>query len=462
MNPQAIKYVYLLGVGGIGMSALARYFLRRGAKVAGYDRTRVALTEQLESEGIDITYNDEPAHIPASWLDKSQREHLLVIYTPAIPATHQQLQFLREHGITLHKRAAVLGLISAMHPTLAVAGTHGKTTTSTLVAHILQTAGLEPVAFLGGISSNYQTNYLEGKAGSFLVAEADEYDRSFLQLHPQSAIITSVDPDHLDIYGVSEALISSFTEFALRVEDPSRRVIKTGLGLPDAVTAGAFRYSLNAPADAFATDIRLEGDTYHFSLIMQGQRWENFSLGLPGLHNLENAVAAASICWLAGVQEEAIRKACRTFKGVKRRFEYIIRRPELIFIDDYAHHPEELKACIQSVKALYPKKRISGVFQPHLYSRTRDFYDGFAQSLSLLDELFLLDIYPAREEPIPGVSSAALLEKMSHPAARLCTKEALATLVKASNPEVLLTLGAGDIDACVEPLKNELLNLLES
>jgi UDP-N-acetylmuramate--alanine ligase len=461
MNPQAIKYVYLLGVGGIGMSALARYFLRRGAQVRGYDRSRVALTEQLESEGIDITYNDNPDHIPESWLKESQSESLLVIYTPAIPSTHKQLQFLRGKGIALHKRAAVLGLISAMHPTLAVAGTHGKTTTSTLVAHILQTAGLEPVAFLGGISTNYQTNYLEGSTGAFLVAEADEYDRSFLQLHPQSAIITSVDPDHLDIYGDSAALINSFTEFASRVIDPAKRVLKTGLALPDSVTANAFRYNLHAPADAFAEDIRLEGDTYHFSIIMQGQRWKNFSLGLPGLHNLENAIAAASICWLAGVKEEAIREACQTFKGVKRRFEYIIRRPELIFIDDYAHHPEELKACIESVKALYPQKRISGVFQPHLYSRTRDFSEGFVKSLSLLDELFLLDIYPAREEPIPGVSSAALLEKMSHPAARLCTKEALASLIKASKPEVLLTLGAGDIDACVEPLKKELLTLLE-
>lgn len=461
MNHDAIKYVYLLGVGGIGMSALARYFLGQGLNVAGYDRSRVALTEQLEKEGVDIIYADDPAHIPARWLSDAEREHLLVIYTPAIPSSHRQLKYLRELEIPLHKRAEVLGLLSARHKTIAVAGTHGKTTTSTLVAHVLQTAGLEPVAFLGGISGNYHTNYLPGKPGSVLVAEADEYDRSFLKLHPQSAIITSVDADHLDIYGQADALLSSFTEFAQKVAKPFMRVIKTGLSLPESVTAGATRYSLNGPAMVHAENIRLQGDIYHFDLMVNGERWTNLELGQPGLHNLENAVAAAAVCWLEGIGQEQIREAFKTFKGVKRRFEYIVRSSNLIFIDDYAHHPEELKACIRSVRALYPGKKLSGVFQPHLYSRTRDFYDGFAESLSLLDELFLLDIYPAREEPIPGVSAAALLERMNHPAARLVTKDELAAAVTNSHPEVLLTLGAGDIDACVEPLKNHLLNLVK-
>lgn len=461
MNQDAIKYVYLLGVGGIGMSALARYFLGQGLTVAGYDRSRVALTEQLEKEGVDITYVDDPSHIPASWLSEAERQHLLVIYTPAIPANHQQINHLRALEIPLLKRAEVLGLLSARHKTIAVAGTHGKTTTSTLVAHVLQTAGLEPVAFLGGISGNYQTNYLPGKPGSVLVAEADEYDRSFLKLHPNSAIITSVDADHLDIYGEADALISSFTEFALKVSEPSNRVIKSGLQLSESVTTGATRYSLNGPATVYAENIRLQGDIYHFDLVVNGANWSNMQLGLPGLHNLENALAAAAVCWLEGISEEQLRAAFESFKGVKRRFEYIVRSKELIFIDDYAHHPEELKACINSVRTLYPGKKLSGVFQPHLYSRTRDFYDGFAESLSLLDEIFLLDIYPAREEPIPGVSSAALLERMRHPAARLVTKNELAEAVANSHPEVLLTLGAGDIDACVEPLKNHLLNLVK-
>lgn len=461
MNHDSIKYVYLLGVGGIGMSALARYFLGQGVKVAGYDRSCVTLTEQLEKEGVDITYADAPEHIPTSWLSEAERQHLLVIYTPAIPANHQQLKYLRALEIPLYKRAEVLGILSARHKTIAVAGTHGKTTTSTLVAHVLQTAGLEPVAFLGGISGNYLTNYLPGKPGSLLVAEADEYDRSFLKLHPQSAIITSVDADHLDIYGEPDALISSFTEFALKVAEPSKRVIKSGLQLPESVTKGATRYSLYGPAAVYAENIQLQGDIYHFDLMVNGERWTKLELGLPGLHNLENAVAAAAVCLIEGIREEQLRLAFKSFKGVKRRFEYIVRSNKLVFIDDYAHHPEELKACINSVKALYPGKKLSGVFQPHLFSRTRDFYDGFAESLSLLDELFLLDIYPAREEPIPGVSSAALLERMRHPAARLVTKIELAEVVANSHPEVLITLGAGDIDACVEPLKNHLLNLVK-
>lgn len=461
MNHDSIKYVYLLGVGGIGMSALARYFLGQGVKVAGYDRSCVTLTEQLEKEGVDITYADAPEHIPTSWLSEAERQHLLVIYTPAIPANHQQLKYLRALEIPLYKRAEVLGILSARHKTIAVAGTHGKTTTSTLVAHVLQTAGLEPVAFLGGISGNYLTNYLPGKPGSLLVAEADEYDRSFLKLHPQSAIITSVDADHLDIYGEPDALISSFTEFALKVAEPSKRVIKSGLQLPESVTRGATRYSLYGPAAVYAENIQLQGDIYHFDLMVNGERWTKLELGLPGLHNLENAVAAAAVCLIEGIREEQLRQAFKSFKGVKRRFEYIVRSNKLVFIDDYAHHPEELKACINSVKALYPGKKLSGVFQPHLFSRTRDFYDGFAESLSLLDELFLLDIYPAREEPIPGVSSAALLERMRHPAARLVTKIELAEVVANSHPEVLITLGAGDIDACVEPLKNHLLNLVK-
>ena len=456
MNLEAVKYVYLLGAGGIGMSALGRYFLHRGIPVAGYDRTSVSFTDQLQKEGMKLVFEDNAELIPKELLSEELKNHVLVIFTPAIPKDNIILNTLINKGFKLYKRAEVLGMLSKGHPTLAVAGTHGKTTTSTLVAHILKSASLAPVAFLGGVSVNYNTNYLSGNNDSFLVAEADEYDRSFLQLHPHSSIITSTDADHLDIYGKADALLESFAQFARQTSEDGVLLIKAGLKLPEDILDRAMTYHTTENADVMLSDCHLVGDKYQFSIRIGKYEMTNLELGLPGMHNVENAIAAAAICYFNGVSEEEIRKALKSFSGVKRRFEYIIRSNDLIFIDDYAHHPEELRACISSVKSIYPNKRVTGVFQPHLFSRTRDFYDGFAASLSMLDEVILLDIYPARELPIEGVTSAALLDKISHPAKRLVSKIELPEVLASLKPEVLLTLGAGDIDALVEPIRERL------
>jgi UDP-N-acetylmuramate--alanine ligase len=459
MNLEAVKYVYLLGAGGIGMSALGRYFLHRGIPVAGYDRTSVSFTDQLQKEGMQLVFEDRAELIPESLFADDLKNNVLVIYTPAIPKDNIILNTLINKGFKLYKRAEVLGILSKGHPTLAVAGTHGKTTTSTLVAHILKSASLAPVAFLGGVSVNYGTNYLSGNNDSFLVAEADEYDRSFLQLFPDSSIITSTDADHLDIYGKADALLDSFAQFARQTSEDGVLLVKAGLNLPSDILERAITYHTTENADVMLADCMLVGDKYQFSIKIGKYEITNLELGLPGMHNVENAIAAAAICYFNGVSEDQIRIALKSFSGVKRRFEYIIRRDDLTFIDDYAHHPEELRACIGSVKAIYPNKKITGVFQPHLYSRTRDFYDGFAASLSMLDEVILLDIYPARELPIEGVSSAALLEKISHPAKRLVTKSELVDVIATLQLEVLLTLGAGDIDALVEPIHERLNNM---
>jgi UDP-N-acetylmuramate--alanine ligase len=381
---------------------------------------------------------------------------VLVVYTPAIPKDHKQFNYLKEYGVTLYKRAQILGIISSNHTTLAVAGTHGKTTTSTLIAHILQVAGMQPVAFLGGIAVNYSSNYLPGNSSSLLVVEADEYDRSFLQLSPHSAVITSTDADHLDIYGKREDLIESFNLFAEKTNADGYLITKVGIDLDAKWVEKSKKYHTSLPADIALKDCKLEGDMYHFSIDINGHIIENLQLGLGGFHNVENALAAAAICYYHGVKDDSIRIAFANFRGVKRRFEYIVRNEKCIYIDDYAHHPEELSACINSVKALYPDKKITGVFQPHLYSRTRDFYEEFATSLSLLDEIILLEIYPARELPIEGVSSLALLEKIKSNNKLLCSKEQLVTVILEKQPEVLLTLGAGDIDQFVNKIKDSL------
>lgn len=455
MKAEQIKYVYLLGAGGIGMSALGRYFLKRGALVFGYDKTETEFTQRLQAEGMHLVYADEPETVPVE-IRSGNAENTLLIYTPAVPKDSHIRQYLQTLNLPFYKRAEVLGLLSKGHVTYAVAGTHGKTTTSTLVAHILEEAGKNPVAFLGGISANYDTNYLEGDAHSPLVAEADEYDRSFLHLHPTYSVITSNDADHLDIYGDAAALKDGFVQFARQTQNDGLLFLRAGIEVPEDIEQRAVRYSANGTATAFADNIILKGDCYRFDLCVGDKRLSNCELGMPGRHNLENAVAAAGICYMSGVSEESIRNALSSFKGVKRRFEYIIRTDNRTYIDDYAHHPEELRACIESVRALYPGKRVTGVFQPHLFSRTRDFMDGFAESLSLLDELILLEIYPARELPITGISSGALLGKITKIPVQLCSKHELPQRIKERNPEVLLTLGAGDIDALVQPIKNML------
>jgi UDP-N-acetylmuramate--alanine ligase len=451
MNASSFTYIYLLGAGGIGMSALGRYFLMQGKIVSGYDKTSTSLTSALIAEGAKIIFEDSLSDLP-EFLQDSPAEDVLVIYTPAVPKDSVILNYIQDKGFRLMKRAEVLGLISASHKTIAVAGTHGKTTTSTLITHMLESAGHSPVAFLGGISVNYSSNYLPGKPNSVLVAEADEYDRSFLKLFPETGIITSVDADHLDIYGEGSELIQSFEAFGKQVS--RKLILKKGLSLSDELYQNASTYSTSADADVSLAAYHLNGDQYEFSVKTKSSTFENLHLGLAGFHNIENSLAAISVALDMGLNETQIRESLASFKGVKRRFEYIIRTNDLIYIDDYAHHPAELNACIQSAKQMYPSKKITGVFQPHLFSRTRDFMDEFALSLSALDEVYLMNIYPAREKPIEGINSYELLKKINCERKQLIEANELAQALIRNKPEVLLTMGAGDIDQVVEPVKS--------
>ncbi|HEY0669604.1 MAG TPA: UDP-N-acetylmuramate--L-alanine ligase [Sphingobacteriaceae bacterium] len=445
MELNNIKRVYLVGIGGIGMSGLARYFNKRGCDVCGYDRTETPLTINLIDEGIDITYADSIAALPDSF--KNPDEHTLVIYTPAIPKDSEILNYFIGNGFELKKRSAVLGIISKGMFTIAVAGTHGKTTTSSMVAHILKHSGYDCSAFLGGIATNYETNVLFGE-NNVVVVEADEYDRSFLTLHPDIAIVTSMDADHLDIYGDKSQLTESFQLFASQIKSGGKLICHEGLDLEKGIT-----YSGKGIADITAENIRIEKGDFYFDFISSRVTINNVKLGLPGLHNVENAVAAAEVALILGIEPEKIKSALAAYRGVKRRFEYIIKTQEHIYIDDYAHHPEELRACITAVKSLYPDKTLTTIFQPHLFTRTRDFAAGFSEVLSMSDDLLLLDIYPARELPIEGVTSEMLLDKIAIAKKRKCGMEEALAYVENKKPELLLTVGAGDIDTLVEPLK---------
>jgi UDP-N-acetylmuramate--alanine ligase len=457
VNFKDIKQAYFLGIGGIGMSAIARYFHSLGVNVKGYDKTETPLTKDLSTEGIDIHYSDLGVKLSNANLDTKT---CLVILTPAIPSDHQEWKWLRENGFTIMKRSQVLGIITDAYQTIGVAGTHGKTTTSTLIAHILKQSHVDCAAFLGGISTNYHTNLLlHNKAESVstanqtMVVEADEFDRSFLTLHPYIAIITSSDADHLDIYGEHSALKKSFLDYAAQRKENGFLIVKKGLDIIPDINGPHLTYSVYEEADVYANNIHINGDVYSFDLHFQGKRITNLTLGIPGLHNIENAVAASAACLISGVTEDELRTALANFTGVKRRFEYIIKQPDFVYIDDYAHHPEELRAIISSVKNMYPHQKIVAAFQPHLYSRTRDFVEGFAESLSLLDNVVLLDIYPARELPMEGITSQIILDRMTSTHKSICTKQnALAKLVE-MKPQVLLTLGAGDIDQLVPQLK---------
>lgn len=437
----------MIGIGGIGMSALARYFCGMGKNVAGYDRVRTPLCEALEKEGIAIHYEDSVDLIPENFRSK---ENTVAIYTPAIPQEHQELNFFKEQNFELLKRAAVLGKISRNHECLAVAGTHGKTTTSALLAHLFKNAGKSVTAFLGGISVNYQTNFLAGTEKGILVAEADEYDRSFLQLQPTGAIITSTDSDHLDVYGTAEHLKNTFVQFAQSISGP--RVVHKRTGLD------GLSYALEEEAHFEGRNLRIENHSYLFDIASaDGENITDIRSGLPGRHNVENAVAAAALALQFGLAPDEVKNGIASFKGVRRRFEYHIKQENLVYIDDYAHHPAEINALISSVRELYPGKKITGIFQPHLYSRTRDYADEFAIELGKLDELILMEIYPAREKPIPGINSNMLLQKSD-----LEKKDLLGTIdilnkFDTKKPEVILTIGAGDIDQLVNPLKMKLL-----
>jgi UDP-N-acetylmuramate--alanine ligase len=451
MELQNIKRVYLVGIGGIGMSGLARYFHHLGCIVCGYDKTSTELTTELKNEGIQIIFDDNEEWIPMSF--RHPDEGTLVIFTPAIPKDSNVLNFFQKRGFELFKRSQVLGLISKGKFTVAIAGTHGKTTTSTMVAHILKDSGMDCSAFLGGIASNYNSNVLYGK-NDIVVVEADEYDRSFLTLYPNIAVITSMDADHLDIYGDHAHLTDSFKLFASQIKEGGVLIHKQGLPLDT-----GFTYSIKDAADAVATNIRIENGSFYFDFKNSDTDIKDIQLGIPGFHNVENATAAIEATLRLGVSADAVKSALASFRGVHRRFEYIVKNDNHIYIDDYAHHPEELRAAITSVKKLYPNKKLVTIFQPHLFTRTRDFVDGFAEVLDMTDELILLDIYPARELPIEGVDSNMILSRMKLANKQILSKQAAIDLIKNEQPELLLTVGAGDIDQLVEPLKNALTNV---
>lgn len=446
MNLQELEHIYFLGIGGIGMSALARYFHARGIQVSGYDRTPTSLTEQLQKEGMSIHFEDDPALISAD-ID-------LVVYTPAIPSDLKELNYLKSQAVDILKRSEVLGLLTTGSYTIAVAGTHGKTTVCSMIAHILKSSGKNMSALVGGLMTNYNSNFIGAKDSDIFVVEADEYDKSFLRLEPDIAVITSMDADHLDIYDDHNKLQNTFCEFSKRIKRNGCLIFREGLQMETGESVMTHSYATTTTADYFATNIRASGHKFCFTLHAKYPETCNISLDLPGEHNIENALAASAVAIELGIPLHEIKQALESFKGVKRRFEYIIKTRELVFIDDYAHHPAELKACIGAVKKLYPGMKITGIFQPHLYSRTRDFSGEFAESLEALDEIILLDIYPAREQPIEGISSKIIYDQIRNKNKKLIKKEELPQLIKEMHPGVILTLGAGDIDKLIEPIKN--------
>ena len=455
-----LNEVYFIGIGGIGMSAIARFFHAGGVKVSGYDKTPTVLTNELEASGVAVHYEENVELVP--------KNPDLVVYTPAIPAEHKELVYFREKGAKVVKRSDVLQIITESSFNICIAGTHGKTTITSMVAHLLRDSGFGCNAFLGGISVNYGTNFWSSEK-NVCVIEADEYDRSFLKLNPDVAIITAMDADHLDIYGTAEAVEEAFIDFSKRVRPGGLLIRQFGLKRGKELTAGQhITYSLqNESADVYAANIRMMNGSYEFDVMWKNSMLENVKLNMGGMHNVENAIAAIAVASSLGIENEKIKAAVESFRGVKRSFEYIIKNERLVFVDDYAHHPEELRALITGAKTLFRQKKCTVIFQPHLYSRTRDLADGFAEVLDLADEVILLPIYPARELPIAGVSSEMILERMRNENKQVLEKEELmnwiandygATLNKEFG-EVLITAGAGDIDVLVEPIKNEIKNI---
>lgn len=442
----SIRHIYFLGIGGIGMSALAKYFHGRGIRVSGYDKTPSDITDELIASGMSVHFEDNIELLPGN-ID-------MVVLTPAIPSDHNEWKHLRERGLPIKKRAEVLGMISRDAVCLAVAGTHGKTTTTTMLAHLLKSSGVNCTAFLGGIAANYMTNYLAGDP-KLVVVEADEYDRSFLQLDPSGAIITSIDADHLDIYGDHSQVKDSYRSFAEKVKKDGTLVLKAGVdpGMNEnyRATVRIRNYGIDASLNA-STNVRVVDGSFVFDYKGERETISDLSLAVPGRHNVENATAAITLALEFGATAEGVKKGISDFRGVHRRFEFALKTAKHIVIDDYAHHPEELKAAISAARELYPSKKITGVFQPHLFSRTRDFADQFARSLEMLDTVILLEIYPAREKPIPGITSTMLLNKLTNSSKFLCAKEELVALLEKNNPEVTLMMGAGDIDRLVKPV----------
>lgn len=450
-----IKSIYFVGIGGIGMSNLARYFLTQGLFVAGYDKTETQLTKKLVEEGAEIHYLDDVKLIPAVCKEK---ETTLVVYTPAVPDDNEELTFFKQHDFNIQKRAQVLGLITKSSKALCCAGTHGKTTTSSMLAHIMRGSHLDCNAFLGGILKNYNNNLLLSEKSEYTIVEADEYDRSFHHLHPYMALITSASPDHLDIYGTEEEYLKSFEYFTSLIQPEGALVIKENLKIKPQLQPGVRLYTYSeSKGDFRAKNIKIGNGTIIFDFVTPKEEIRNVELGVPVRINIENAIGSMALAWLNGVSGDELRKGILTYQGAKRRFDFIIKSDRLTLIDDYAHHPEEVEASIRSVKELYPDKKITGIFQPHLYSRTRDFAGDFAKSLSCLDELILLDIYPAREKPIEGITSQIIFDKVTCKK-ELCKKENLLQLLETKDAEVILTIGAGDIDLLLPTMK-ELLSV---
>jgi UDP-N-acetylmuramate--alanine ligase len=460
MNVLSYKTYYFLGIGGIGMSALAKYFRHYRKTVFGYDRARTVLTTSLEQDGIFCHYEENVKGLEIV-LSKYQPDEVLVVYTPAVPQENSEFVYLKERGYTMQKRSQVLGEITRQFKTIAIAGTHGKTTTTTMVTHILKTAGINCFSFMGGISRNYDTNLLLGDSedkNAYVVVEADEYDRSFLTLEPFISLITSSDADHLDIYGDASHVKEGYRLFAGKLRADGILIVKKNVDNDLELSGKRLVYSLNLDTDYCARSISIEKAQFFYDIKSPVESISRVRLGIPGMHNVENSIGAVTIAQQLGIKGSVIKKALRSFSGVKRRFDYRVKTKKVIYIDDYAHHPEELKATISSVRKLYPDKKITGIFQPHLFSRTRDFAGGFAESLDMLDECILLEIYPAREKPIPGVSSGWLLEKMNLKDKKVLTKDAVLEELKKGNREVILTMGAGDIDTLTEPIEKILKN----
>ena len=440
--------VYFLGIGGIGMSALARYFLHEGWQVAGYDRTATDLTRKLEEEGALVHYEDDVRLIPEDFLDK---EHTVVIYTPAIPADHSEQAMFRKEGFEIKKRSQVLGLLSQGKYVMAVSGTHGKTSTSTLTAWLNHAISGEGSAFLGGISKNFSSNLVLGDGDRFVV-EADEFDRSFLQLYPDAAVVTSADADHLDIYGTHEKVKEAFSQFISQIKEDGVLIIKNGVDV--AITndkISVYRYSYNEECDFYAKNIvLLEGGYYRYDIVTPTGIIEGCTLGIPGWVNIENSVAAVALLWSVErniADHDALRKALKEFSGVKRRFEFYVNTPTAVYMDDYAHHPRELAATITSVKQMFPSRKVTAIFQPHLYTRTRDLYEEFAEALNEADEVVLLPIYPARELPIEGITTEIIANLVTKPC-RIVEREVLAQTIDKMDTDVVVSFGAGNIDAC--------------
>ncbi len=445
------EHIYFVGIGGIGMSAIARYYNQLGKKVAGYDRTITDLTKRLQAEGIAVTNFDESDSIPFPYRDQ---EKTLVVYTPAISKNNSILNYFKEEGFTCLKRAEVLGLISKSLKTIAVAGTHGKTTVSTMITFLLKDAGIKVNGFLGGISRDFGTNLLLDSEAEYMVTEADEYDRSFLQLQPFYSVITSIDADHLDIYADEDDIVSTYKAFGNKTDKEGTLYAKPetfdAFGLLNEFNKKT--YGINNQAWICSSNLSVQDGNLIFDLTVNGEKYEGFKCGLPGIHNVENAIAAIAIALELGVEIEQIKKSLAKFNGVKRRFDVHLKNENIVYIDDYAHHPNEIKSLVASVRELYPTKKITAIFQPHLYSRTKDFGVEFGKELSKVDDLILLDLYPAREEPIEGIDSRWLGKQVDKENVHVCNKGLLMNVLKSKEVELLLTIGAGDIDTMVEPI----------